>query len=438
MATLSSSNSTTTVTVSAVNAKLYTDAAKAYRDEAIIQAAYAKEYAQEAAESAEEAAESAESAAASAEAAAASAASAATSSESASEVLEEVTALKEELEENIENLADKDLSNLTDTGLDKINQSKALETGAVSTDTDVYTAVKGYKYSSFDVSKFYINSQLTVSEEYIVSGFKSPYYVYAIMDNSISYENNTIRIKGKATYSEGSDASDWQTVLSDEWLTLIVSEAGFAFHMYGEDKCTIDDLTPYDGMEFDFDYYWNGSTVTLTITVDSTEYTTSGDYSAYGNVYYPFLGVDESTTYSYSPWSGTIDLKYFTIEQNDVVVFSGWETGTDTYTIDDETIEIPYTLSKTGSKIVDYDYIESVQAVYDEYGYAPYYTIDEDNETFTLPMGEVYGMIAKNIDTAISNIDTSGISVDLSDYYTKDETVALIEEYIGEVENGTY
>ncbi len=59
-------------------------------------------------------------------------------------------------------------------------------------------------------------------------------------------------------------------------------------------------------------------------------------------------------------------------------------------------LKIPYTLSKTGSKIVDAAYRDRVQDMYEQYGYAPYYTIDEENQNFTLPMGEIYGMIAQN------------------------------------------
>lgn len=56
-------------------------------------------------------------------------------------------------------------------------------------------------------------------------------------------------------------------------------------------------------------------------------------------------------------------------------------------------LKIPYTQSKTGSKIVDVAYGDRVQDMYEQTGVAPYYTIDETNQNFTLPMGEIYGMI---------------------------------------------
>lgn len=54
---------------------------------------------------------------------------------------------------------------------------------------------------------------------------------------------------------------------------------------------------------------------------------------------------------------------------------------------------IPYSKSSTGSKIVDVAYRGRVQDVYEQYGKALYYTIDEINQNVTLPMGEVYGNI---------------------------------------------
>lgn len=56
-------------------------------------------------------------------------------------------------------------------------------------------------------------------------------------------------------------------------------------------------------------------------------------------------------------------------------------------------LKIPYTLSKTGSKVVDSVYRERVEDMNNQYGYAPYFTLSDTN--FTLPMGEVYGLIGQ-------------------------------------------
>ena len=63
-------------------------------------------------------------------------------------------------------------------------------------------------------------------------------------------------------------------------------------------------------------------------------------------------------------------------------------------------LKIPYSESKTGSKVADVAYRPRVQSMYEQYGKAPYYTIDEANANFTLPMGEIYGMLTNRINKA--------------------------------------
>ena len=56
-------------------------------------------------------------------------------------------------------------------------------------------------------------------------------------------------------------------------------------------------------------------------------------------------------------------------------------------------LKIPYTQSKTGSKIVSSPYRDRVSDMYNQFGYAPYYTLSDTN--FTLPQGELYGLIGQ-------------------------------------------
>ena len=71
------------------------------------------------------------------------------------------------------NNANQDLSNLGPLGLDKINQSKALETGAVSSDADVYADIQKYAHSTFDLSKFEVVGSPTITDDGIASGFSA-------------------------------------------------------------------------------------------------------------------------------------------------------------------------------------------------------------------------------------------------------------------------
>ena len=75
------------------------------------------------------------------------------------------------------NNANQDLSNLGPLGLDKINQSKALETGSVSSDADVYADIQKYAHSTFDLSKFEVVGSPTITEDGVASGFSNNDYI---------------------------------------------------------------------------------------------------------------------------------------------------------------------------------------------------------------------------------------------------------------------
>ena len=60
-------------------------------------------------------------------------------------------------------------------------------------------------------------------------------------------------------------------------------------------------------------------------------------------------------------------------------------------------LKIPYVQSDVGSKVVEANYRARVSNMYEQYGYAPYYTIDEANQDFSLPSGNIYGMIETSV-----------------------------------------
>ena len=100
----------------------------------------------------------------------------------------------------------------------------------------------------------------------------------------------------------------------------------------------------------------------------------------------------------YNYLSGNLDLNAFKIYINGDLVYQ-------------PCLKIPYTESKTGSKIVDVAYRDRVQSVYEQYGQAEYYTIDETTQNFTLPMGEIYGMIS-NLQEEKAGVDLKNATID--------------------------
>ena len=59
-------------------------------------------------------------------------------------------------------------------------------------------------------------------------------------------------------------------------------------------------------------------------------------------------------------------------------------------------LKIPYNETFEHPNVVDVAYRNRVQDLYEQTGEALFYTIDEENQDFTLPMGDIYGMITKN------------------------------------------
>ena len=150
------------------------------------------------------------------------------------------------------------------------------------------------------------------------------------------------------------------------------------------------------------------------------KHTTSGVYSAYlktGDGDFESMGspvTDTSTQFNTTnlaarigyqtdnanPFSnGTIDLNAFKIYVDGNLVYQ-------------PCLKIPYTLSKTGSKIVDVYARNRVNDMYAQFGYAPYYTLNE-GVNFTVPQGEIYGIIEKRTDIDLTgklNTDLSNIT----------------------------
>ena len=82
-------------------------------------------------------------------------------------------------------------------------------------------------------------------------------------------------------------------------------------------------------------------------------------------------------------FQGSIDLNAFKIYVDGSLVYQ-------------PCLKIPYTEAFEHSKIVDVAYRNRVQDLYEQTGEALFYTLDEQNQNFTVPSGDIYGMITKN------------------------------------------
>lgn len=469
----------------------------------------------------------------------------------------------------------KDLSNLSSVGIDKINQSKALETGSVSSDADVYADIQKYAHSTFDLSKFEVVGSPVITEDGIASNFTNSNYAETIPVSKISLNTFMITCDFKWIEKQGTIFSSVRGGSNEYGIALIINanKLGFFSSSNGTGWNVADLKTGstslvskniykvsviFTGTQY-ICMLLNKNTGALTteFTVDSTDKVFAG---------LNMINFGSSNSY-WQPLNGSIDLKSIAIWAGGVPVFSGNKTGLDvikpddyevvgeptitddgvvsnlslnncvkitnldfskgkviydiagtlnnvnesgnsylsyfendtekffllqvknntglqfatningqatygsvlvpsdlygkfslhlemeenssTYklinngttstgtlaigyssftkpftscTVGDSTLlnfsgsidlnsikvysngnliyqpclKIPYTESKTGSKIVDVAYRDRVQDLYEQTGEALFYTIDEENQNFTLPMGEIYGMISKN------------------------------------------
>jgi hypothetical protein len=113
----------------------------------------------------------------------------------------------------------------------------------------------------------------------------------------------------------------------------------------------------------------NGGEFIQTRSIDSTTPVYSGGHFIFGR-----------SSQNNRVFNGSIDLNAFKIYVNGDLLYQ-------------PCLKIPYTQSKTGSKVVNSTYRGRVNDMAEQFGYANYYTLDEDNGNFTLPQVELPGLI---------------------------------------------
>ena len=319
------------------------------------------------------------------------------------------------------------LTNLNASGIDYINNSKALETGGVGNNADIYADVQKYAHSTYDRTKFtsFLVGSPTITAEGIASGFASS-PTTNIKVTTVPTSNNyfvTGEFKTPAVLDTTIPFSAGVTVSGSLQLLFSLRHNGNNNHIQllvrnsGGTNTTIENaaITMAANTSYKYVVVVNGANVSFYINNQLVG--TANDFCELLPEFF-IIGADRGNQ---NPFSGTIDLKWFSINENGVL-FNGNKTGADTYTIGGNTVSIPYTLSKTGSKIADASARANVTALYNQQGYAPYYTIDEVNADYTLPMGELYGLIRKSVLTEIAPDWDKGVALLPNTDYTASES----------------
>ena len=150
--------------------------------------------------------------------------------------------------------------------------------------------------------------------------------------------------------------------------------------------------------DFWFNISFDGKKYTFKRSLNGINYETDFVINNATKIFTAGLKLGNNETNGNSFQGGSIDLNAFKIYVDGNLVYQ-------------PCLKIPYTQSKTGSKIVDVAYRDRVIDLYEQEGQAGYYTIDEENKNFTLPMGEIYGMIGQR--SLISSTVTETNRVDI-------------------------
>lgn len=286
----------------------------------------------------------------------------------------------------------------------KENSSSGLELCdtdiVIRDDKKIFEQLKQMKHSTFDRSKFEVVGSPTITDEGVASGFSSAKYLNTgyILNPEGDW---SVRVKfrtGKSMVNQhivSAFPNQYsglviQLRMSSSTNTVIRMTIGNGSDNYVFQP-TYYNITGMVNTDFDVEVnYLSGVYSFIVNGVTVSTLTSSDKIVSTGEIV-----IGKSPQWN-EPFLGSVDLKYFSITVDGKEVFSGNKTGIDV--IND--VEIPYTLSKTGSKIVDVAYRDRVIDLYEQEGQAGYYTIDETNQNFTLPMGEIYGMIEKKADKA--------------------------------------
>ena len=217
----------------------------------------------------------------------------------------------------------------------------------------------------------------TISADGVASGFSDGNYIKT--SNTISFSTNVIiygKIKTGSSVVAGSVISGAVNQIfnigitaNKHFIVYIGNNSNWTGFTEGTTALLSNTIYDYkltfDGNDYKF-YLLSNNTWNLELTVSTTQIIPT-------SIIYAGAGRSGTNTFG-----GSIDLNEFKVYVNGDLIYQ-------------PCLKIPYTESKTGSKVVDIAYRSRVQDMYEQFGYAPYYTLSDVD--FTLPMGDLYGMI---------------------------------------------
>ena len=275
-----------------------------------------------------------------------------------------------------------------------------LDEGELLTDEEGLTDVTYYAHSTFDSTKFTVVGSPTITDEGIASGFTPNDYISGVPLNATSAITTwDLELTCHIDSTPSSNPYIVWSSLGDGGIRVIITPTDVRIVSVAQVN---GDISVDSDIQIKVHYDVTNTLMTLTVYKDGVLLgTNSGTKSNYIDSTLHLGARPEAGTPAFT--QGSIDLKTVIVKIDGAVTFRGNQVGVDTYTIANVDVEIPYTLSKTGSKIVDSTYRSRVNLVYNEFGYSPYYTLSDTN--YTIPQGELYGYIKKEIQNTVPEVD---------------------------------
>ena len=215
----------------------------------------------------------------------------------------------------------------------------------------------------------------TISADGVVSGFGSSgnYLRQGLSVVPI----NEVLVRGKFKYVPDSHVQ----VLFNAGLTRIGISSTYVTVNYYNNTSTTYNYSFSSGDIVEFEILIKSGTQTLSCKINGisrTPVNTSHELTL-PEITYCLFGQYSTLGYGNS-FTGSIDLNAFKIYVDGDLVYQ-------------PCLKIPYTESKTGSKIVDSIYRDRVNDMAEQFGFANYYTLSDTD--FTLPQVELYGLIGQ-------------------------------------------
>ena len=249
----------------------------------------------------------------------------------------------------IVDFSNKDLSNLSDTGNNRLHALKSYsDTGELLTDSEGLTDITTYAHSTFDESKFTVIGSPVITSDGIASGFSNSDYIYFPAPQNFDATNFEITFK-KEPQKLGMilDASNdrlfiWQYAQNTFNLTIRNNS--------NQDVCrvTSNDTRIYNAEIVKIKFIGENSVIYADgVAVPTTYILLTGhtfDEIAQLTFSYFYLGRYPNNDY----FRGYFDLKYLEIKANNIPAFSGNKTGIDTIKPDDYTVVGSPTISEDG------------------------------------------------------------------------------------------